>query len=450
VLRLRERVSGLRMSDDLSPGARHPDGLRVFVRTLGCKVNQAESEQIAVGLVGAGARIVAEDVADVVVVNTCTVTGEADTKTRKAVRQALRRSSEALVVVTGCLATLDPEGLAALGTRVIVEPRKEEVAARIIRMASPGTPHESVRTGGPARTGERFHSRVMVKIEDGCDAFCSYCIVPYARGGPRAVPLGAIVDEVSRLVESGAAEVVLTGINLGRYADGDAGLAQVVEAVSRTGVARIRISSIEPVDLSDELLGILASAPNVAPHLHVPLQAGDDAVLKAMGRRYTTAEYADRMSAARNALGPIAVTTDVIAGFPGESPEQAERTVAFCESMGFARLHVFRFSARAGTPAATMAGQVEPKERSRRAERLRSLDRTLRERYTATRLGHTAEVLVERVAPTFSVDGASTQIAEGTSEDYLRVSFPALGVKPGQLVTVGLVSDAGATVSAER
>ena len=269
----------------------------------------------------------------------------------------------------------------------------------------------------------------MVKIEDGCDAFCSYCIVPYARGLPRAVPLDTVVGEVARLVAAGVKEVVLTGINLGRYRDGVAGLAEVVEAVAATGVRRLRLSSIEPLDLDDRLLGVLAATPAFCAHLHVPLQSGSDAVLSTMGRTYTLAEYAERLHAARAALPGLAITTDVIAGFPGETDRDAALTEQACEELEFAKLHVFRYSARMGTSAAGMA-QVDPSLRQRRAEALRDLDHRLRERFLTSHVGDVAEVLVERIA-----DGS----AEGTTREYIRVGFACeAATAPGDLVEVVL------------
>ncbi len=185
--------------------------------------------------------------------------------------------------------------------------------------------------------------------------------MPYARGVPRAVPLDRVAADARDLVAAGTREIVLTGINIGRYSDGAAGLADVVAAVAASGVERLRLSSIEPLDLTPEFLQRLSDTPSFCPHLHVPLQSGSDAVLSAMGRRYTAAEFAERISAARDALPGLAVTTDVLCGFPGETEADAAETLRFCEDLGFSALHVFRFSARAGTPAANMPGQVDPR-----------------------------------------------------------------------------------------
>lgn len=403
------------------------EGLPVAVRTLGCKVNRVESEDIVADLLGRGVRLAEEDEAAVIVVNTCTVTGEADAKARKAVRQALKAAGEPVVVVTGCLAALEADSLRALGERVVVEADKGAVAQRVAEaLGLEEEPH-----GHAVRVGEAFRTRAMLKVEDGCDNFCTYCIVPHARGVPRSVPLADVIRQSAALLESGAREIVLTGINVGRYRDASTGadLADLIETVASTGVGRLRLSSIEPPDITERLIAAMASRPAFCEHLHVPLQSGSDRVLFAMGRTYTAAEYCERIEAARAALPGLAITTDVIAGFPGETDSDADRTRALCERLAFAKLHVFRYSARPGTPAADMAEQVAPELRAARAEALRASGDALRARYVASRSADRAEVLVERV-----VGGR----AEGTTRDYLRVRFETADAEPGGLVEVAL------------
>ncbi len=423
------------MSERGTAGAAPGAGVPVAVRTLGCKVNRVESEDIAADLLGRGARLAPEDEAAVVIVNTCTVTGEADAKARKAVRQALRASRGPVVVVTGCLAAVDRAALEALDERVVVEPAKELVASRVAELLGlADEPHAHA-----VRAGEGFRTRAMLKVEDGCDNFCSYCIVPHARGVPRGVPLADVVAEAEALVAAGTGEIVLTGINLGRYRDeavpdtdapaGVADLATLVRAVAATGIARLRLSSIEPPDLTSRLLGTLAETPAVCPHLHVPLQSGSDAVLRAMNRSYTAEQFAGWIADARTALPGLAVTTDVLAGFPGETDQHAAETLAFVERIGFSKLHVFRYSERPGTPAATMSGAVPPEVRAERAAKLRELGERMRAAYVAARQGGEAAVLVERVE-----DGVAT----GTTEDYLRVELPAAGRATGDVVGVVL------------
>lgn len=424
------------MSDESGASPR----FSVAFRTLGCKVNRVESDAIATELLGMGAVIADEDRASVIVINTCTVTGEADAKARKAVRHALGAPGAPVVVATGCLAAIDADALRSLGPRVVVESDKRLVARRVAEAlsldearGSTGAVGERERAAEPqpapptrATSGRR--TRAMLKIEDGCDNFCSYCIVPYARGVPRAVPLASVLADATALVQVGAREIVLTGINIGRYADGDVDLAALVRAVAGTGIHRLRVSSIEPPDLTERLLDTMAEIPALCEHLHVPLQSGSDAVLNAMGRTYDADEFEARVRAAHEAIPGLALTTDVIAGFPGETAADHAETLALVERVGFSKLHVFRYSERAGTPAAAME-QLAPEIRAQRAGDLRTLGETLRMRYVESRLGQRAEVLIE---------SARAGTVAGTSRDYLRVQATVPGARVGDVVQVRL------------
>ncbi|TLM78898.1 MAG: MiaB/RimO family radical SAM methylthiotransferase, partial [Actinobacteria bacterium] len=307
--------------------------------------------------------------------------------------------------------------------------------------ASPVTSHTTSHTTSyvtPA-TGEAlrvrgaaFRTRADLKVEDGCDARCAYCIVPDARGPARSVPWDDVLAQVAALATAGVSEVVLTGVNLGRYADTGRDLADLVRAVAAAGIPRVRLSSIEPLDLTERMLTALAETPQVCAHLHVPLQSGADAVLAAMRRGYTAAQYADAIARARAALPGLAVTTDVIAGFPGESPDDHAATIALCERLAFAKLHVFRYSEREGTPAATMPGSVPPATRTARAADLRAAGERLRATYLAdaARRPEPQEVLVERVR---------AGVAEGTTRDYVHVTWPvAGGARAGDVVSAEL------------
>jgi len=401
--------------------------LAVAFRTLGCKVNRVESESIAAELLGRGVTVTEESDADVVVINTCTVTGEADAKARKAVRHALRLPHLPLVVVTGCLAAIDARALRALGSRVLVESDKARVAARIAEHFELGhVPLATVRAGSAV-----FRTRVSIKIEDGCDNFCTYCIVPHARGVPRAEPLDTVLAEASGLVAAGVTEIVLTGINLGRYRDPASGadLADLVRAVASTGVTRLRLSSIEPPDLTGRLTAALAETPSACHHLHVPLQSGSDAVLSAMGRAYTTAEFRESVRAARDTLEGLTLTTDVIAGFPTETAHHHAETLAFVEEIGFSKLHVFRYSVRPGTPAAALP-QIDPTVRAARAAELRDLGARQRSAFLDAHVGTRTEVLVETV---------ESDAATGTTRDYVRVSIAGTGLARGDVTCATVV-----------
>jgi len=400
------------------------DALSVAVRTLGCKVNQVESETIVADLLGRGAHLSEENTAAVVVINTCTVTGDADKKARKAVRHALSLPQNPVVVVTGCLAAVDAPALHALDERVVVEADKSAVPGRVAAALG-------IASGAPTRTvlraGQGFHTRVMLKVEDGCDNRCTYCIVPDARGVPRAEPLDALLAQVRDLAQAGVGELVITGINVGRYSDPVTGadLAELLSALATAGIGRLRLSSVEPPDLGGRLLATMASLPGFCPHLHVPLQSGSDRVLARMGRTYTSQEFLGWISAAREAIPGLTVTTDVLVGFPGETAEDAERTLEVCRRAGLSKLHVFRYSSRPGTPAAAMPDRVPAEIIATRAERVRALGRELRFAWLDTLVGTRLEVLVERIAEDGSAEGTTPQYARvrisGESSEGMRV-----------------------------
>jgi threonylcarbamoyladenosine tRNA methylthiotransferase MtaB len=414
------------------------DAPRVAIRTLGCKVNRSDSEALAESLSAIGVTLVdVDEPADAIVVNTCTVTGEADAKARKEVRRALR-GTRGPVVVMGCLAAIDADGLRTLGERVHVcvdrASLPDEVASLVGAGESsrPTTPEHS---GPEARAGLRasraFRTRALVKVQEGCDNRCAYCIIPDARGVPRSVPTADVVARVAAFHAAGVAEVVLTGVNLGRYSDesGASDLADLLDRIVATGVRRVRLSSIEPPDLGDRLLAAFAAAPTVAPHLHVPLQSGSDGTLTAMGRRYTTAEYAAVLDRARAAVPGLTVTTDVIVGFPGETDADFAESLDFIDGRGFSDVHVFRYSRRAGTPAAQAPGQVPETVKAARAQSLREVAARGRDAHARAREGGGAALLVESTS-----DG----VARGTTEDHLHILAEVPFARPGDLVPVTL------------
>ncbi|MDH4139349.1 MAG: tRNA (N(6)-L-threonylcarbamoyladenosine(37)-C(2))-methylthiotransferase MtaB [Coriobacteriia bacterium] len=407
----------------------------VAVRTLGCKVNQAESEDIVGALLHAGYRVVSEEDADVIVVNTCTVTAEADHKARKAIRHAHSLPHSPFVVATGCMAVREPDTLRGLGSRVAVEPDKHAVVEEIRRIvnACGRDAQQEPGIGEQSRIESRFRSRAPLKIEDGCDAYCAYCVVPFARGLPRSTPLADVVRRARELASQGVSEVVATGVNVGRYLDQESGvgLDGLLWAVAETGICRVRLSSIEPLDITKALLGVLAQMPSFCEHLHVPLQSGSDEVLGRMGRGYTSSEFEARIELAREWIPGLSVTTDVMAGFPGETAEDVAQTAAVCERIAFAKMHVFRYSRRPGTSAAEMPGQVDAGEIARRARCLRDVGDRLHSSWLDAHVGSSAEVLVEQFVQRDGRDRVA-----GTSRDYLKVEAPADGFSVGDLVQV--------------
>lgn len=342
------------------------------------------------------------DDATVIIVNTCAVTAEAEAKARKAIRHAARRAGHPLVVVTGCMAALNADEIERLGENVVVEPQKDQVARRALdELALRGM--EPSEAAAETAVGETATGRTRpgIKIQDGCDLRCAYCIVWKARGPSRSTPVEEVVRRLGELCEQGAREVMLTGINLGTYRarrpEGEATLADLLEELlGRTSIARIRLGSIEPQDVDERLVSVMAaSGGRVAPFLHMCLQSGCDATLARMGRVYDTGLFADRVALAREAIPRLALGTDLIVGFPGESEREFSESLSFCEEMAFSRMHVFRFSPRPGTPAAGMGGRPSPIVAASRAQRARDLSSRLRHEEASRLVGSKELVVVQ-------------------------------------------------------
>lgn len=365
---------------------------------LGCRVNRDELDDMASALLGRGLRVVPPQDASAIVVNSCAVTGEAEAKTRKQVRHMAGLPQAPEVVVTGCVANLFEDELSCLAPNVSVVPDKSQVASRVLDLLGLGAEgwwpsREREATGTP--TGR---TRPGIKIQDGCDNRCTYCIVWKARGAARSLPAGQVLDRVRSASAAGAAEVVLSGINIGSYAWEGLGLPGLLDLLMReTDVGRVRIGSIEPPDVTQDLLATMAAWPDrLAPFLHVCLQAGCDRTLERMGRAYDAAFFEGAVRMARQTLPDLALGTDVIVGFPGETDRDFEESYAFCERMAFSKMHVFRYSRRPGTPAAQAPDQVPPQVAAERGRRLRALSQRMRTRAAQNRLGREDLVVVER------------------------------------------------------
>jgi len=387
--------------------------VKVYLHSLGCRLNWSEIEAMARRLAATG-HVLVDDAAqaEVCIVNTCAVTAEAERKTRHLVRALHRANPEARIAVVGCAVTLSPDALASLPGVAWVVPNeeKERVVERIAG--------EEATAEGSEEAGKRrgLRTRAFVKVQDGCDNHCTYCVVRILRGPGRSRPLEEVVAEVQARVAEGYQEIVLTGVNLGSYGrdrEIERGLFRLVETLlTRTDLRRLRLSSLEPWDL-DEVFFDLWSDPRLCRQLHLPLQSGCDATLRRMGRPITTARYAALVEAARAAVPDLAVTTDVMVGFPGEDEAAFTESLAFVERMGFARLHVFPFSPRPGTPAARLGGQVPLELRRERARRMREVGARLAEAFWKRFVGREMEVLWERRR----ADG----LWRGLTDNYLQV-----------------------------
>ena len=375
----------------------------VSVVNLGCRVNRVESDRMTLDFARAGFGLVDEEEADLVVINTCAVTGEAEAKTRKAVRHAVNLPRKPYVVVTGCAVNLHPDSLAELSDRVVIEPMKTDVAARaadLLGFGETGACDAGLDSRELADLLGR--SRLGVKIQDGCNNRCTYCIVWKARGPERSVPVDAVLEQVREAHAAGIPEVVLTGVNLGAYDgmgpdDDHVEIDELLDAIlTETDIPHVRLSSIEPMDVSERLVRRMAAEPRrVAPFLHLPVQSGCTATLQRMGRPYSAEEFERTVARIREILPAASISGDLIVGFPGETDEEFEQTCAFVERVGFSRLHVFRYSARPGTIAAEMPDQVAPEVMADRSLAIRKLvERTARADAQA-RIGTTERAVVE-------------------------------------------------------
>lgn len=410
--------------------------ITVALPTLGCKVNRYDSDTLARALMARGYRIVPPGTpADVVIVNTCTVTRGADAKSRKLVRKALRAREDAVVIATGCYATLAPDALLAVGgvNAVVPHAARATIPDLVVRLRPPTVgrgPADGSTAASVART------RATVKVQDGCDLSCAYCAVTMARGALCSRPLEDILVELRQLAASGITEIVLTGIRLDAYGrDLGLQLADLLDATRDLAVPRLRLSSLEPIGLDARLIAALAAHPALCHHFHLCLQSGDDAVLRAMRRGYTAAGYLALIGQMRAAMPDATFTTDVIVGFPGETETAFAHTQALLEAVGFLDLHVFPYSARPGTAAAVMDGQVPDAVKTARAEELLTLTRTLFARHAATRVGSTVSVLVERTGTP----------GNGLTAHYERVCAP---FAPQQARTIAAVTVTGYTEQA--
>ncbi len=402
--------------------------------TLGCKVNQYETQYVREALLKAGYTFAQPgDAAELCLVNSCTVTAESDAKSRQAIRRLIRENPEARVVVMGCYATRAPEEIVALGEGVEVLPDKRDLPALLNSLGVMEPPL------GISRFGDR--SRAYVKVQDGCRLRCTYCIIPQVRPHVSSRPVVEVLDEVRRLVDNGYGEIVLTGVHLGHYGRETAGggrsadapsLATLVRQIAAVaGEFRVRLSSIEATEVTPELLETMRDFPEkVCPHLHICLQSGSDRVLHRMRRRWSRRLFLQRCQLVRERLDQPALTTDVLVGFPGESDADFEDTCRVLEEVGFSKIHAFPFSPRAGTPAAVMPDPVPRAIRTARVRHVAEVERDLRQRYFSSLIGRRLRVLVE------AGGGRNGDARVGTACRYAPVELPAGGYRLGQLVDV--------------
>ncbi len=404
--------------------------------TLGCKVNQYETQKILESFEARGFEIVPfEERADVYVINTCSVTQSAEAKSRQTVRRANRQNPDAIVVMTGCYAQFTLRRGERLDEAHLVVPNPDKL--RTVDYLLEQFPHLAERLERERPKGEitvRRRTRAILKIQDGCNVNCSFCSIPMTRPMMRSVPYQEVLEEAQAMVADGYREIVLTGVLIGDYGlhsgSGGPDLAELCAMLTEIeGLERIRISSIEPTLISDSLIDLIATHPKMCPHLHIPLQSGDSRILRAMNRPYDQAFYLDLCRRLRTRIPDIAISTDIMVGFPGEDEEAFLNTCKVVEAVEYCRAHLFRYSPRPETPAEAMHDQVPDSVKTERIQRLQAVAKQAQLRYASRFMGKVERVLVETRS---KLSGLMT----GTSDHYLQVEFAGSPSLSGQLVKV--------------
>lgn len=407
---------------------------KAALHNLGCKVNSYETEAMQQLLEAAGYQIVDfEEKADVYIINTCSVTNVADKKSRQMLHRAKAKNPEALVVAAGCYAQAAGEKLlddTAIDL-VIGNNKKAELVQLLEERLAGREPQDAVIDISAAQEYEALHierqadhTRAFIKVQDGCNQFCSYCIIPYTRGRVRSRRPEDVESEVRTLAEKGYREVVLTGIHLSSYGvdftEEKENLLGLIQRIHRIpGIERIRLGSLEPRIVTEEFASELAALPKLCPHFHLSLQSGCDETLKRMNRHYTAAEYAHGCEILRKAFEQPAITTDVIVGFPGETEEEFQETKRFLEQIGFYEMHIFKYSRRAGTRADRMPEQIPEQIKTLRSDELLELEKRLSEQYRRSFLGKKTEILLEEET---QIDGKAYMI--GHTREYVKAVVP--------------------------
>ena len=414
--------------------------------TLGCKVNQYDSDAMRTLFIKNGYKVAESDTpADVYVVNTCSVTSIGDRKSRQMVRRIRRENPGAVIAVAGCYAQLAPEVFEKMGNVDVIVgmQNRSRIVEYVEKAARSNAVLNEVRDVMAVKDFENLtvdaegevKTRAFIKVQEGCDNYCTFCIIPYARGRLKSRKQKDAIEEIKHLVDRGYREVVLTGIHLGNYGkdlhDGTSLSSLVNELLKIPDLLRIRLGSIESVELSEELIHLMNSEPRVCRHLHLPIQSGSDDVLRAMNRHYRLAEYKNLIADLRKRIPDLALTTDLIVGFPGETEENFKETLATLEELKFSAIHIFPYSQRTGTPAATYPNQVLPEIKKERVHRVQALEKKLSEAYRRRFLGKSVRVLPEE---------EKHGCFEGLSDEYIRVYLKGEGIERGKIYSVKINS----------
>jgi threonylcarbamoyladenosine tRNA methylthiotransferase MtaB len=419
---------------------------RVAITTLGCKTNQFESAAMVEQLESSGYRIVPfNETADIYIINSCTVTARTDAETRRLIRRARRLNPDARIVATGCYVQVAPGELEQMPEldSVLGNVEKQEIASLLETSDHKVSDISIDRESGPLKlTSFAEHTRAFLQAQSGCNSFCTYCIVPYARGRSRSALPDDVLDGVRTLAANGYKEVVLTGIHLGAYGldlTPKTSLTELVKTIDREQlVQRLRIGSVEPNEVDDELLATMTGSQIICPHLHLPLQSGSDSVLMRMGRKYSSQLISDLASKISSAIPDAFIGADVIAGFPGETETEFKATISLLHEIPVSDLHVFPYSIRPGTAAATMPDQLPAQTIKARAARLRELADIKKRLFLEKIIGTDLDVLVQGC-------DAKTGCYKGLSRNYIAVSFPGINLSINQELRVHIQSCDGET-----
>ena len=423
--------------------------IKVALKTLGCKINQYETESIINFFKDKGFQIVDfHQNADVYIINTCTVTQEADRKSKQMIRKAIRQNKKSKIIVTGCYAQSDYEDLQKIeGISLIAgNGEKNDILQQLEKIDL----HDTVIRVKPVKYLKKYdnilknksnslHTRSWLKIQDGCNRFCTYCKVPYVRGPARSRSVEDVMEEVSNLSSNGVKEVVLAGINLGTYGrdidKGKTNLAKLISLINNfKGIKRIRLSSIELIDIDSELLNIFKNCSKFCHHLHIPLQSGDNKILNFMNRPYNSSIFYQKISLIKEILHDIAITTDIMVGFPNEDNNSFSKTVNFARKNCFAKIHVFQYSDRKECLAALLPNKVDNRTKKERSKKLRELSNELFYDFQKKFLNSITEILVEDEIK----DKEGRIYSRGITSNYIKIIIPDLRGKKGEMVSVKL------------
>jgi len=419
---------------------------KIAFYTLGCKVNQYETEAMEELFRNAGYEAVDFDsFADIYLINTCTVTNMSDRKSRQMIRRAKKTNPDSVIAVTGCYAQTAPDDVLGIdGVNLVIGTQDRKNIVDIVEGLSPDSKISKVHNIMDNHTFEQLNitgyeerTRAYIKVQEGCNQYCTYCIIPYARGPIRSRSFNEVLAEVNALAERGFTEVILTGIHVASYGEdiGGVDLSDLLIAVDKIEkIRRIRLSSIEPMTLDDKFINKISPCTKLCPHFHISLQSGSDTVLKRMNRKYTTAQYKGIVDGLRKAFPDAAITTDIMVGFPGETDEEFAECMAFAKDVSFADAHIFQYSPRKGTPAAKMKLQVDPAVKEERSKRIISLTEDTKNEFLQSQLGRTVEVLFEQEYK------KKTGYFEGKTANYVTVAVKSEENISGQYYRVLLKS----------